>query len=99
MLMITRKVGQSVVVGNSIIVKVLEISGGTVRLGFEAPAEVSLYREELYLLISEANRAAASGPPPADPGAGIIVERSAGLPGSGPHPDPAGSDSHPEREP
>jgi carbon storage regulator len=38
----------------------VELSSGTVRLGFEAPSEVSIYREELYNEIAEINRAAIS---------------------------------------
>jgi carbon storage regulator len=58
MLILTRKAGESVVVGNAIRITVIESSPGVVRLGFEAPAEVSIYREELYLEIAQANRAA-----------------------------------------
>lgn len=59
MLILTRKAGESVVVGNSIRLTVLEVSSNGVRLGFEAPAEVSIYREEIYEEIARANRAAA----------------------------------------
>ncbi len=58
MLILTRKAGESVVVGNSIRLTVLEVSPNSVRLGFEAPAEVSIYREEIYEEIARANRAA-----------------------------------------
>lgn len=59
MLILTRKPGQSVVVGNSVRVTVMEASPGSVRLGFVAPTDVSIYREELYDEIAQANRAAA----------------------------------------
>lgn len=58
MLVLSRKVGQSVVLGNSIRLTVLELSSGMVRLGFEAPPEVSIYRDEIYAEIARANRAA-----------------------------------------
>ncbi len=58
MLVLTRKAGESVVLGNSIRVTVIELSSGTVRLGFEAPSDVSIYREEIYREIADANRAA-----------------------------------------
>ena len=58
MLILTRKVGESVVIGNDIRIKVVELSPGAVRLGFEAPRKVSIYREEIYLEIAEANKAA-----------------------------------------
>jgi carbon storage regulator len=62
MLILTRKPGESVVVNNSIRLKVIEVSAGVVRLGFEAPPDVSIYREEVYREISAANRAAALAP-------------------------------------
>lgn len=71
MLILTRKAGESVVVGNSIRITVIELTHGTVRLGFEAPTDVSIYREEIYQEIVEANRAAFGAPAPdaADPSA------------------------------
>ena len=47
MLVLTRTVGTSVVIGDDITVTVLRIDGHQVRLGFEAPREVPLYRREL----------------------------------------------------
>ena len=58
MLILTRKPGESIVLGNSVRITVLESSPGSVRLGFDAPAEVSIYREEVYDDIAAANRAA-----------------------------------------
>jgi carbon storage regulator len=71
MLVLTRKPGESVMVGNSVRITVTEISPNAVRLGFEAPAEVSIYREEVYVEIAQANRAAAEldWPMPAEQGA------------------------------
>ena len=47
MLVLTRKREQRIVIGDNIVIKVLAIHGGRVRLGIEAPAEVSIKREEL----------------------------------------------------
>lgn len=47
-------------IGEDVFVTVLEVSGQTVRLGIEAPAELSVYREEIWLSVTEENRAAAS---------------------------------------
>ena len=58
MLILTRKAGESVIVGNSIRITVIELSHGVVRLGFEAPPDVSIYRDEIYKEIAEANKAA-----------------------------------------
>ncbi len=48
MLIITRKVGEKLIINDNIEVVVLENRGGHVRLGIEAPREVSIYREEIY---------------------------------------------------
>jgi carbon storage regulator len=58
MLILTRKTGESVVVGNSIRLTVVEVSGGMVRLGFDAPLAVSIYRDELHRETADENRAA-----------------------------------------
>lgn len=60
MLVLTRKTHESVVIGNSIRVVVLETSSGAVKLGFDAPADMSIYREELHGQVAVANRAALS---------------------------------------
>lgn len=53
MLVLSRKIGERVQIGENVIVRVLEISGGRVRLGFEAPLDVPIHREEVYLQICE----------------------------------------------
>ena len=58
MLVLTRKAGETVMVGNSIRVIIIETSPGVVRLGFEAPDDVSIYREEIYEQIAAVNQAA-----------------------------------------
>jgi carbon storage regulator len=59
MLVITRKSGERVCLGDDVTVTVLEISGSTVRLGIEAPAEVPIYRHEIWLAVKHENQAAA----------------------------------------
>ncbi len=48
MLILTRRVGESLMVGDEIIVTVLGIKGNQVRLGVNAPKEVAVHREEIY---------------------------------------------------
>lgn len=60
MLMLTRRPGERVVIGEDVFVTVLEVSGQTVRLGIDAPDGVTIYREEIWLSVKEENRAAAS---------------------------------------
>ena len=55
MLTLTRKIGESVRIGDDVQVVVKEIKGKQVRLGIIAPREIYVCREELYLKIQEAN--------------------------------------------
>ncbi len=55
MLVLTRKPGQSIVIGEEIIVTVLEVRGDQVRLGVQAPRELPIHREEVYNLIRTEN--------------------------------------------
>jgi len=62
MLILTRKSGQTIVIGGGVQVKVLEIRGKQVRIGIDAAPEVAVYRGELFELMQEENRRAASSP-------------------------------------
>ena len=71
MLVLTRKLGENIRIGDNVKITVLEVRSGQVKLGIEAPAEVKVHREEIYARIQEENRRAASGTqpePPPDPG-------------------------------
>jgi carbon storage regulator len=59
MLILARRPGERVVIGEEILVTVMEVSASTVRLGIEAPRGVSIFREEIWLAVKEENRAAA----------------------------------------
>jgi carbon storage regulator len=61
MLILTRKLGEIIRVGDQVTVRVLEVKGGQVRLGVEAPADVRIYREEVYRAIRRENEEAALG--------------------------------------
>ena len=89
MLTLTRSVGETIRIGDDIEIHVVEVRGGTVRLGFKAPREVTIHREEVYRQIAEANLLAAQvtadslgalaafAPPPAQPaedGSGIATD-------------------------
>ena len=60
MLIITRRAGQKVMLGDDITVHVMEIVGNSVRLGVEAPKSLPVYREEIWAAVKEENRAAAA---------------------------------------
>jgi len=53
MLILTRKVGESVLIGKDISITVLSVRGNQVKLGVEAPKEVSVHREEIYQRIKQ----------------------------------------------
>lgn len=65
MLILTRRPGERVVIGEDILVTVMGVSGHTVRLGIAAPEGVPIYREEIWLAVKEENRAAAAAADPA----------------------------------
>lgn len=58
MLILTRKLGESITIGDNIKVSVLGIRGRQVRLGIEAPMKVVVHREEIYVRIQNENRKA-----------------------------------------
>jgi carbon storage regulator len=59
MLVLTRKVHQSIVIGDDVEVVVLEVRGEQVRLGIKAPRNVSVHRKEIYDQIAHENVGAA----------------------------------------
>ncbi|GGJ82631.1 carbon storage regulator [Pilimelia anulata] len=60
MLVLTRRPGESVHIGDEVVVTVLETRGDVVRIGIRAPRTIQVHREEIYRELQEANRAAAS---------------------------------------
>lgn len=48
MLVLTREVGASIMIDDNIVVTILEVRGGQVRVGIEAPKEIEVHREEIY---------------------------------------------------
>ena len=63
MLILTRRISESVIIGDDVKITVLGVKGSQVRLGIDAPKEVSVHREEIYERIKqEEGRASASAP-------------------------------------
>ncbi|RIK87271.1 MAG: carbon storage regulator [Planctomycetota bacterium] len=60
MLVVTRKPGERILIGDKIVITVVKVAGGAVRLGVNAPAELPVMREELALEIRAAEQAAAA---------------------------------------
>ncbi len=58
MLILSRRAGESIYIGDNIRVSVLKIQGSQIKLGFEVPDNVGVYREEVYNRIREQNQKA-----------------------------------------
>jgi len=63
MLVLARKVNESIMIGDQIEISVVDIRGEQVKIGIKAPPTVKVYREEVYRAIQQENVAAASAPP------------------------------------
>ncbi|GAB1433286.1 carbon storage regulator CsrA [Spirochaetota bacterium] len=59
MLILTRKLNEKLVIGDGIVVSVMEIKGDQVKLGIDAPISIKVFRQEVYNAIQEENRLAA----------------------------------------
>lgn len=59
MLTISRRVGERILIGDDIVIEVVDAGGGSVRLGITAPKEQRIYREELWERVKQENEAAA----------------------------------------
>ena len=62
MLILTRKLGESITIGDDVKITVLGIQGQQVRLGIVAPQKIAVHREEIYLKIQQENKKAAQPP-------------------------------------
>ena len=63
MLQITRRAGERILIGDDVVIEVIEVSGGTARVGISAPRSVPVYREELWSSVKKENQAAADVDP------------------------------------
>ena len=61
MLILTRRVGETVMIGNDVTVTVLGVKGNQVRVGINAPKNVAVHREEIYERIKREQQGEASG--------------------------------------
>jgi carbon storage regulator len=72
-LIITRKPGEKIMLGDDVVVEIIEVSGSSVRVGIDAPRSVPVYREEIWEAVREENAASAAsadavpGDPPPQP--------------------------------
>jgi carbon storage regulator len=78
MLVLTRRPNQSIMIGDDVVVTVLEVKGDQIRLGIAAPRHVQVFREEVLVALQDANRSAVL-----DPGSAPALPASPGRPGPG----------------
>jgi carbon storage regulator len=97
MLLLTRKLGENIRIGDDVKITIVEVKGNHVKLGIDAPPSVKVHREEIYERIQQENRraqalrAGADAPPVPNGGSG------AARPGSAPAtPPPSGSPARPD---
>jgi carbon storage regulator len=69
MLVLTRKLGESIRIGDEIAVRVVDIQSGSVRIAIDAPREIPVHREEIWIQVQAENRNAAEQPLSTDPAA------------------------------
>ncbi len=79
MLILTRKLGESITIGDDIKITFLEIKGKQIKIGIEAPSQVAVHREEIYKIIHEQNVQAARSVSPNKENLADIWEKLKGL--------------------
>ncbi len=93
MLVLSRRIGESIVIGNEVVVRVIDVRGDQVRLGIDAPRDVQIHREEVFLELQEENESAATA-------SARTRERIGRMPGRPPRPDgEAGAAGRPGQRP
>lgn len=73
MLILTRKVGESIVIGDDVVVTIIEAGRDQVRIGIDAPRSVAVHRQEVYAEISKENTRAQANEAVAVPQAAVAV--------------------------
>jgi carbon storage regulator len=63
MLVLSRKINETIRISDDVVVTVVAVDGGTVKLGIVAPEHISIHRGEVYARIQEENRRAATSAP------------------------------------
>ncbi len=86
MLVLTRHVHQSIVIGQDVVITVLEVRGDQVRLGITAPKDVQVHREEVFAALSAVERQGNGRTVPAPPEAaahGAMTQKAVSAPDQG----------------
>jgi carbon storage regulator len=89
-LVLSRRVGESVVIGNEVTVTVLEVRGDQIRIGIDAPRSIQVHREEVFRQL-EAENTSAAGAAARTQQLVARMPRAAAKPGTADHPGPPAS--------
>lgn len=73
MLVLTRKPGQQIMIGDDILINVVEVQGDNVRIAIDAPRKIKIYRGEIYKAIVSENKAAAMKPGEVNLGEALFI--------------------------
>jgi carbon storage regulator len=92
LLVLSRRVGESIMIGPDVTVTVLEVRPDLVRIGINAPRDVEVHREEVFIEVQQANRSAAS------PSAQAVEALAAGLRDGCGDPQAQAADPKPDSE-
>ena len=84
MLILARKIGESIMIGDQVEISVVDIKGDQAKLGIKAPSHVKVYRREVYAAIQEENRAAAAAAPDSIPRLESLIGKTGGTPPAAP---------------
>jgi carbon storage regulator len=60
MLILTRKLGESIIIGENVQISIVDINKNNIKLGINAPKNIAIYREEVFVKIKEENKIASS---------------------------------------
>ena len=94
MLILARRINESIMIGDQVEISIVDIKGDQVKLGISAPKQVKVYRREVYRSIQEENVAAAKAAPDRLPALDGLLLGSAAPPGGSAAP-PGGSTEPP----
>lgn len=88
MLVLTRMVNETIMVGDDIEITIVDVKGEKVRLGIKAPASVPVHRKEVYLAIRQANIEASQAAPQSLDDLQKLMDQRKNRPGPPPGPGP-----------
>lgn len=76
MLVLSRRAGESIVIGNDVVITILEVRGGQIRVGVDAPRSLAVHRAEIYEQVMAENRAAAAS---TDLNSALLATKATGI--------------------